>query len=319
MDQEMNVKLMTPIFKGNNYNREGKRMRAKFFKTLCYEGQEYQLWISAGKNENEYPQAENDTHYLMIYAGGYLVPCGYTEYQLERWCGLEAVNREMYGSEEARDKVYDDIRRGKDYGEADHQISEQIAKENEFIKMRGKDESLQAEYLKTHFIDPMIASYLDARDNNGKYPSFQGAAFLGEVDRCLEISQRIKAERKKEEEALRAAQDAEERRKLQEEEKAEQEEIKLAENALVNGGKVENSSVLIKIADKYAVNIPLRTRGWILNSLIECIVSECGTIQYRFLRKKGNRGSSKISEILITLQTAIRNAQAVNTKDGGTV
>ena len=313
MNQQTKVKLMTPIFINGNYNREGKRIRARLVKTLRYEGKKYPLWISTGKNENEYPHAENDTHYLMIYAGGYLVPCGYTEYQLEQRCGFAVVNREMYGSKEARDKVYADIRKGKDYSEADHQIKEQISKENEFIKARGIDESLQAEYLKTHFIDPMIENYLEARDQNGRYASFQGAAFLGEVDKCLEISRRIRAEREKEAEALRAEQEAEERRKAQEKEKAEQEEIKMAEKAFVNGGTVGDSKVLIKLADKYSVDIPLRTRGWIVNSLIECIVSECGVIQYRFRRKKGNRGSGRISEILIKLQTTIQNVQTANT------
>lgn len=177
MNQQTKVKLMTPIFINGNYNREGKRIRARLVKTLRYEGKKYPLWISTGKNENEYPHAENDTHYLMIYAGGYLVPCGYTEYQLEQRCGFAVVNREMYGSKEARDKVYADIRKGKDYSEADHQIKEQISKENEFIKARGIDESLQAEYLKTHFIDPMIENYLEARDQNGRYASFMELLF----------------------------------------------------------------------------------------------------------------------------------------------
>ena len=92
-----------------------------------------------------------------------------------------------------------------------------------------------------------------------------------------------------------------------------EEEIKMAEKAFVNGGTVGNSKVLIKLADKYSVDIPLRTRGWIVNSLIECIVSECGVIQYRFRRKKGNRGSGRISEILIKLQTTIQNVQTANT------
>lgn len=192
-----NVKLMKPLFVDMNFNREAKRIRAKYIKSLSFEGVDYPLWVSAGKNENSYPQAANDTHYLMIQTGDYLVPCRYTEYNLEQRSGYARLESEWYGSHEARNEFYSKIREGRSYEESDLLIKTQIAKENETILAYGKDKNIQAEYLKKEFIDPAIASYIEARDNAGKFASFQGAAFLGEVEKCYEISKIIKAEREK--------------------------------------------------------------------------------------------------------------------------
>lgn len=171
------AKLMVPLFDGMNFNRKGVRIRAKYVKTLHIDGVDYPLWVAAGKNEKDYPKADNDTHYLMMQAGEYLVPCRDTEYDLEQRSGYSYLISEMYGSEEARNKVFSDLRAGKSYEEADPFIVAQIEKENEFILKWGKESEVQAKFLKTTLIDPEIESYIAARDNGGKFASFIGAAF----------------------------------------------------------------------------------------------------------------------------------------------
>ena len=302
------AKLMVPLFVDGNFNRQGKRIRARYIKTLWFEGIDYPLWVSAGRNENDYPRAENDTHYLMIQANDYLVPCGYTEYNLEVRSGDARLVSEWYGSNDARDEFYSRIRNGRSYEESDPLIKAQIVKENETILVYGKDESIQAEYLKKSFIDPAIASYIDARDNGGKFANFQGAAFLGEVERCYEISKTIKSERKKAEAIKRAEQAEREKREAEARAAAEQAELQEAENVFINGGTIEDARVVVRIADRLGINIPIRTKGWMLSTMVDCTISNDGSASYRYyLRKKSAKGSQKVYDILREIRNSLLN------------
>lgn len=75
-------------------------------------------------------------------------------------------------------------------------------------------------------------------------------------------------------------------------------------------GVLEDAKLIIKIADKYGVNIPLRTRGWILNNLIKCTISENGSISCRCWETKNGKGSQKIWDILSEMKGAIQKAKA---------
>jgi hypothetical protein len=221
--QSGQVQLMKPLFVNGMFNREDKRIRAKYVRTIQYNRVEYHLWVSSGKNEKDYPRSENDTHYIMIQAGDYLVPCGYTEYDLGQRSGYYYLNKEWYGDFEGRNKFFNELRKDKPYEEYDHLVKEQVAKEEEFIANHCNDDSIQAEFLKVSFIDHCIETYIDARDNNGRYADFHGAAFLGELDQCCEISKRLKEIRKKEDEIKRA--------ELEEKERLKQEEVLAEKNA----------------------------------------------------------------------------------------
>ena len=74
-----------------------------------------------------------------------------------------------------------------------------------------------------------------------------------------------------------------------EEEQAEQLLIEETEEILINGGTINNSEIIVTIADKYEINIPIRTRGWILNNLSEVTITDSGSISYRYLKKKQER------------------------------
>lgn len=59
-----NSKLMTPLFYGRMFNRNGRKMRAVFEKEISNGTQTYRLWRNAGKPDLEYPRAENDKYIL---------------------------------------------------------------------------------------------------------------------------------------------------------------------------------------------------------------------------------------------------------------
>lgn len=94
--------------------------------------------------------------------------------------------------------------------------------------------------------------------------------------------------------------------------KKEQAAIKEAENTFINGGTIKNGALVVKIADKYGVNVPIRTRGWILNTLAECTISKSGSVSYRYWkRSKGAKGSQKVYDILSKVRDALKVAEAV--------
>ena len=63
------------------------------------------------------------------------------------------------------------------------------------------------------------------------------------------------------------------------------------------------------LAEKHNIDIPIRTKGWFLNSLSECILTDSGNISYTYWRKtKNSKGSQTAFEILSKLKTAIREA-----------
>lgn len=301
-----NAKLMKLLFVNGNFNRAGKKIRAKYIKTLCCDGAEYPMWVSSGKNENDCPRNADDTHYLMIQAGDYLVPCGCTEFNLIQRSGYQHLSKEWYGSQKEREKFYNNIREGKTYEESSELINEQIAKEESFILECGKKYEVQAKYLKTTFVDNAINSYLDARDNEGEYLSFQGAAFIGDLEKCSEISITLREKKKKESDIRRAELEAEQKIKQEEQNAIEQEKLKEVENAFINGGTIKDGKLIVEIADRYKINIPIRTRGWILNSLSECTMTEDGSMSYRYWKTKGAKGSQTVYKILFDIRKALQ-------------
>lgn len=298
-------KLIKPLFVDGNFNRDGKRIRAKHVKDISCDGAEYSLWISAGSNEKDYPEGENDTHYLYALIGEYLVPCKTTDYRLEIDVGYRQLVKKWYGSREERDHYFDELRKCKEWEESSKLISARITEENACIKDFGKNEQAQAEYFKSYF-DSCIENYIEARDAGGKFADFTGALILGEIERCQEIADVLRAKRQ-----INEAQRMEEVKKKKEKEEAEQKlkeqtTIIETEKILMNGGKITSGEMIVKIADKHNVEIPIRTRGWILNNLVEFTVSDSG-MSYRYRKHKNGHGSDKVYDII----SAIRNVIVV--------
>lgn len=296
-------KLIMPLFIDGNFNRDGKRMRAKHVKDISCDGGNYSLWISGGNNENDYPRAENDTHYLYALAGEYLAPCGITEWKLEESAGYRRMVNEWYGSADARSNYFDELCKGDGWHKNDALITARLKEEDAYIQEHKKDEKAQAEYIK-EYVNQSIVHYINARDNSGKNADFVGAAFLGEVDRCEELMVVIRAERK----AAREQREKEfEEHKRQEDaarEQKEQDEIKAAEEVFKNGGKITSGEMIVKLADKHGVEIPIRTRGWILNTLAECTING-SSVSYRYWKRKNGRGSDKVYDVVGAIRKAL--------------
>jgi len=294
------AKLMKPLFIGGMYNREGKRIRVNYLKTIC----DYPIWINDGKPDKDYPNAGNDKYYLYIQHDEWIVMCGYTEYQLIEKAGIESLNRQWYGDFQGREKYFqDNFYNGRSTEEAHTLIKMHIAKENEYIKKEGENELKQAELLKD-LIDQSIARYIDARDQGGKFADFIGALFLNELDQCDKISSVLKLERKQKEIERQKAIAEQKAKEVTEKEQAEKLLIKETENIFINGGTIKDGSVIVKIADKYNVDIPLRTRGWILNNFAESTI-ENNSISCRYWKTKNGTGSTRIYDILHSIRKAI--------------
>ena len=81
-------KMMIPLFYGGMFNREGRRMRAAFVREVSDGTQAYRLWRNAGKQDLQYPRAENDKYILYVEINGYLATLGMTDYALADHCGF---------------------------------------------------------------------------------------------------------------------------------------------------------------------------------------------------------------------------------------
>lgn len=297
------AKLIKPLFIDGNFNREGKRMRAKHIKDISCDGGEYSLWISAGVKENDYPRAENDTHYLYVLAGEYLVPTGLTEFYLEQQIGWEQLVKSWYGDMVARARYIDGLKKDKTWEEGNKLIEARLAEEKLFVDDYGKNEQAQAEYIKAMF-DKRISTYIDARDNGGMYVDFVGAALIGDIDRCLEVSAVVKAKRAAIEAQKRKERMEKDQKEREEREQKEQAAIMEAEEILKNGGKITGGEMIVKLADTHGIIIPIRTRGWILKSLAEFTV-DGSSMSYRYRKTKNGRGSDKVYEVVSAIRKAL--------------
>lgn len=302
-------KLMKPLFINGMFNRDGKRIRANYLKTITDNNTEYILWINDGKPDKNYASNEKDKYYLYIEVNGWLVMTGETEYELERRAAYEYLNKEWYGDFEERNKYFkENFYNGLTYEEYDPLIKEHIAKENAFIEDNFNNESIQVEYI-NEFIDRSIKTYVDARDGKSKYINFIGAAFLNELDKCYEISLVLKKQRQEEEQERRRVIAEQKAKEKEEKEQAEKLLMEETEQTLINGGTIKGGEIIVKLADKYNINVPLRTRGWILNNLAEATITEHGSVNYRYWKRTKNAtGSQKVYDVLFDIRRAIQSA-----------
>lgn len=300
-------KLFKPLFVDGNFNREGKRIRAKYVKTVLCDDTTYSLWIDASsKPDKDYTRNENDKYYLYILFNDWLVNTGMTEYELEIRSSYDYMVKKWYGDHEGRNKYYEKLRNIKPYEESEKAVKARLAEEDTFCNEHCKDGNIQAILIKKN-IDKAISNYINTRDNNGKFADFIGALFVGELDKCIEIRNKLKEESAKEEEIKRIEREERHKKEQEEKEQAERKAIEEAENILVNGGTIKSGELIVKIADKYGIKIPIRTRGWILNSLAECTISENGGVSYRYWKTKNATGSQKVYDVIFNIIKAIKD------------
>ena len=133
------------------------------------------------------------------------------------------------------------------------------------------------------------------------------AEMVGRLEEAKEHNQKVREQRQEKE--------LERKRELAEQKAKEAEEKALAEKLLIeetektfiNGGTIKDGDIIVKLADKYNVNIPLRTKGWILNNLAEATITESGSVNYRYWKRTKNAtGSQKVYDVLFDIRSAIK-------------
>lgn len=305
------VKLLKPLFNADgNFNRNGTRMRAKFCKTVSNGTDEYSLWISASdRPDKDYTSDEKDQYYWYTLINDWLIGVG-TERQLINNIGSPLAGAELFndqGQGRERSKYFDDIREGKTWPEGNEIINKIIEQEKALIEKYGNDPALQANEIKRH-LDWRVSAYEDYKANGGRFPDCVGAAILGDLGEWLNLAEQARERRNREDEErakeARAKQAEEERIKKQEHEK----ELLEAEAIFKNGGTIKDCALIVELADKHGIKIPIRTRGWMLDTLYNVTIGE--GVSCRYLKKKGGKGSQSVWDVLNGLREAIR-AEAV--------
>lgn len=299
--------MATPVFHDGMFNRSGKRMRVKFVKTVSCDSGSYDLYISGSKTpENDYPMSDDDKYYLYVMLSGWLIPLNMTECYLRKHAVRKAATIQMYGDEMARAAFYGNLRKDRSFAESEPLVNEQLKKEEALEKELEKDDRYMAEAIKLE-LDRHVQNYVACKNGNGTFPDFIGAVIMNEVDNCTRLSE-IRKRKNAEEQEIRKKEAEEAARKQHEEEAARMKaELESAEDIMVNGGVITDGKIICKLAEKYGVSIPLRTKGWILNSFAQCKISG-SSISVRYWKTKNGNGSTKIYDIISDIMYAVRKA-----------
>lgn len=302
-EKQKKTKLLKPLFVNGNFNKDGKRIRVRHLKTVG----DYNLYVDAGKPDKSYARNELDRYYIYIQLNNYVFSYGETEFDMINKTGNNKMVKELYGNMQNRRLYFENIRKSKSQEEANTQIAEQLNKEEELISKYGKEEKAWEELIKNR-IDANIKKWIEARDNNGGFADFIGALAINELEKCRQVAKILWKKREEEYEKRRKEVEKKEKKAEEERIKRENELIDEAKNILINGGTIKDARSIVSLADRYDINIPLRTRGWMLNMLTEVDVSELGSISYRYLKKsKYSKGSQKVFDVLYKLVTKIKN------------
>lgn len=310
------VKLMKPLFYGMNFNRDGKKMRAIFEKEVTNGINTYRLWKKAGKPDHDYPNAENDNYLLYVEAEEYLVPLCMTEYFLVNHCGYDPAIEKLYGGKEGKALHYRKLR---ECGNGDACITA-INKEQETIIQCGSDSSLQADYIQG-ILNEHIKTYIESKECGGKsFPDFVGAAMMGELDTCKELSQHYKEIRESERKSHIAAVREKEIKEIREKNGIANNKVQQAIQIIRSRGTVKNDEVTFfddlgigktyhminYLMQRYGIEVPLRTQGWINVKLAEVTVQD-GGCSLRFYKSKNCKCSQKFFTYMNLLIGKIQN------------
>lgn len=308
--ENIKSKLIKPLFDGMNFNYSGKRMRAVFVREISNGEFSYRLWHKAGIPDRAYPSADNDKYLLYVERNDYLIPLGMTDFFLINNCAYEIAIKELYGNRVERRNQYEKVR---SIGE--EEALKFLEHEQEMINLRGSDPVLQFEYIDSK-LKYHVETYLESKKNNGKtFPDFVGAAMMNELEICKSLSATYKEIRMNERKAQIEAAQKELEKKIQAGNMRVEDQIKKAIHILRHGGTINNHEITIYSNDgsgktyhlinylmrKFAINVPLRTQGWINEKLIEVNVNcENGNRQtsIRFLKRKNSSCPQSIFEYL---------------------
>lgn len=289
--------LKKPLFINGMYNREGKNCRADFVREVSNGAESYKLWTCTDKNQ--YPANERDRYFLYVEINNYLVPLRMTDYKFTDVLGFFPACVELYGTREERARVWQ-----RSSGDEVNRLQEL---EEPVILRYGSDPARQADYIRDR-LRVRVHNYINARDNGGTFADFVGAVVLGELENCVELSAKLRAKMEVKEEAVRREREEQEAREAAEREELHNKALEEVENVFTRGGLIKDGALLVELADAHGVKIPLRTRGWILNSFAQCsiaIIDGAPRYSVRYYKRNSGTGSTKIYEIIEQIRAAI--------------
>ena len=305
-----NARLMKPLFYNGYYNRDGKKMRVVLEREISNGTDTYRLWRSDGKPDIEYPRAENDTHLLYVEIRDYLVPLRMTDYNLTDHTGLPAAIAELYGSKDARNEYFDNLRKS-----GDDAVLEAVRCERERIMLLGRDPSCQASYIK-QLLDNNVACYIACKESGGdSFPDYVGALILDEIDMCISLTSVHRQKTYAEEQARKVKAEAEDKVFCEEQNRLAEQVVQETIRIIKNGGILQNQtvkfyrsrysystfSVVNYLMKKYEVTVPLRTQGWINDKLTSVTVENGKCTRLRYIRSKGAQCSQRFFDCMSKL------------------
>ena len=319
-----NSKLMTPLFYGDFFNREGHRMRAIFEREITNGTDTYRLWRSAGKPDREYPSAENDKYLLYVEINSYLIPLGMTDFYIVNRCGVGPAETKLYGSSKERGQYFDRLRES----EGNDAVLAALEVEKLEIERYGNDPALQSNYIH-EILAKRVDIYLKAKENGGKtFPDFHGAAVAGDLDQCVELMAIYRATQRELEAARIAKATADEKAYCEEQNKKAEQAILDALQIVRTGGILKNTEICVYrskydsstysivnyLMRKYHVDVPLRTQGWINEKLASATIQNGKCEHLQFFRSKNGRCSQKFFECMNALIQAVLTPVPEQTK-----
>ncbi len=312
-----NTKLMTPLFYQDNFNADGKKMRALFLREVSNGTDTYRLWRRDGKPDREYPQGEGDAYILYVEQGSYLAPLRMTDYYMVNHCGYHAAVAALYGDEDNRGKYFGRLRQSG----GDPAVLEALGREERMIQECGSDPARQASYIKA-ILDGHVATYRTSKETGGEtFPDFIGALVLGELPACVELSAAYKARSRIRAQERMAKADAEDKAYCKERNRQAEQQVQDALRVIREGGVLRNdtvefyrgrydssaSSIFLYLMRQYQVEVPLRTQGWINERLTDATITDgrCSRVQFR-----GNKRSKCSSRFFACMNELIHAVAA---------
>lgn len=300
-------------------------MRAILVKEISNGTDTFHLWQSAGQPDLDYPRAENDAYVLHVEINGYLAPLRVTEYQLIDNCGWLPAIEKLYGGKEQRKDYFEEIR--KNSRPDDEAFANAVERETAEIQHFGSDPVRQANYIKAQLQDH-VDTYQQAKENGGEtFPDFIGALYLDELSTCLTLSTIYKENRQQKQAALRQKQREEEIALVEEKNTELDAKVSEAISILKNGGTLKNERIAVyKLTEdghtcseysvfnyllrRYGIKVPLRTQGWINESLVHALIADGRCTDYRYWKSKRGKGSNTFFSCMRELIAAINDQAA---------
>lgn len=310
-----NTKLMTPLFYQDNFNADGKKMRALFLREVSNGTDTYRLWRRDGKPDREYPQGEGDAYILYVEQGSYLAPLRMTDYYMVNHCGYHAAVAALYGDEDNRGKYFGRLRQSG----GDPAVLEALGREERMIQECGSDPARQASYIKA-ILDGHVATYRTSKETGGEtFPDFIGALVLGELPACVELSAAYKARSRIRAQERMAKADAEDKAYCKERNRQAEQQVQDALRVIREGGVLRNDtvefyrgrhdssacSIVLYLMRRYQVDVPLRTQGWITSKLAAATIADGRCSNLQFWGRKSDRASQRFVDCMNELIHAV--------------